>query len=217
MLTSSTLAGDARSILACPATASLVVEGQPTASEDDLELSDSDGTPMLYCPPDSPLVRAAVARASALLTVTSGLGPRGGSEREDTLTLAGRLEPTGGEPIALHLNFVLLARSDRQHRIPLPEFRDRTHRLNRGNLQRSTEHANECHQDELRRAISLGTGVRPADLLGAQLIDLRPDRVEVQWVDRGGAHRRVVEFPHAADDLPELGEMLRRGLYAGLC
>ena len=211
------LAGNARSILACPATASLVVEGQPHAIEDQLELGDNGGTPALYCPPGSPVELAAAARSSALLTVTSGLGPVGSPERGDTLTLAGRLEPTRGDAIALHLNFVLLSRDDRQHRIPLQQFRSDVHRLNRGNLQRSTEHANECHQEELRRAVSQASGTRPADLLGVQLTGLQPDRVEVQWVDLQGAHQRLLAFPRAARDLAELGELLRRGLHAGLC
>lgn len=210
------LAGDARSILACPASASLVVEGEPNAFEDRLELCDDGGTPALYCPPDSPVARAAARRSSALLTLTSGLGPRGGPDRADTLTLGGRLEPTHGEAIVLHLNFVLLARDDRQHKIPLADFRSPAYRMNRGHLQRSTEHANECHQEELRHAVSLGTGTRPVEILGVQISGLSPESVEVQWVDEQGAHQQVLRFPRPARDIADLGELLRRGLYAGL-
>lgn len=210
------LAADARSILACPASASLVVEGEPNANEDRLELCDDGGTPALYCPPDSPVARAAVLRSSALLTLGSGLGPRGGAERGDTLTLGGRLEPTPGEAIVLHLNFVLLARDGRQHRVPLAEFRSPAHRMNRGHLQRSTEHANDCHQDELRNAVSLGTGTRPAEIIGVQISGLCAESVEVQWVDDRGAHQQLLRFPRPAHDIADLGELLRRGLYAGL-
>lgn len=210
------LAADARSILACPASASLVVEGEPNAIEDRLELCDDGGTPALYCPPDSPVARAAARRASALLTLTSGLGPRTGPDRANTLTLGGRLQPTHGEAIVLHLNFVLLARDDRQHKISLEDFRSPEHRMNRGHLQRSTEHANECHQDELRRAVSLGTGTRPTEILGVQISRLSPEGVEVQWVDEQGAHQQVLRFPRPARDIADLGELLRRGLYAGL-
>lgn len=217
MLTTHALAGDARSILACPATASLVVEGHPDAIEEELELCDDGGTPMLFCPPGSPVVVAAAHRASALLTLTSGLGPRGGADRQDSLTLAGRLEPTAGEAIALHLRFVLLDREEGRHRIPLAEFRSPAHRLNRGNLQRSTEHANECHQDELRQAVSQGTGTRPAELVGVQLTGLHPAGVEVEWVDLRGAHRQRIRFSEPAADLAELGELLRHALHALRC
>ena len=32
-----------------------------------------------------------------------------------------------------------------------------------------------------------------------------------------GAHEQVIRFARTARDLTELGEMLRRGLHAGLC
>ena len=43
------------------------------------------------------------------------------------------------------------------------------HHLNRGHLQRSVEHANDCHQDELRQAVSTGTGTRAGDLGGVRI------------------------------------------------
>ena len=90
----------------------------------------------------------------------------------DTLTLAGRLEVRDRQRcdccaevrdlVALDLNFVLLARypvaaapdgrPEAQYRVPLARFCSPTQDLNRGYLQRSVEHANNCHQDELRRA-----------------------------------------------------------------
>lgn len=232
------LAADARSVLACPATVSMVIEGETRLVEDDAELvvRDEDGTPTFTCRAGSPVARAAHARASALLTLTSGLGPRAGLERRDTLTLAGRLELTGLERceccdevrhvVSLVLSFALLSRPvpgaaaempERQHRIPLEQFGSSEHALNRGHLQRSIEHANDCHQDELRQAVSVGTQTRPGDLIGVRLADLTTRNVELQWVDTEGAHRRVVTFPRAARTLAELGEMLRRGLHAGIC
>lgn len=220
------LAADARSILACPSEVSLVIEGEPLA-EDDTGLTDQRGTPTFLCRSDSPVARAAAAHRSAILSVGSGLGPRGGSERSDTLTLAGRLERVGVEDcdcchevrhvVSLRLNFVLLARAGQQHRVPLEQFRSHEHDLNRGHLQRSTEHANDCHQEELRQAVATGTGTRPAELLGVRLAGLTPATVEVQWVDVQGAHRNVIRFPHAAGDLAELGDMLRHSLHAGIC
>ncbi len=232
------LAAVARSILACPATVSMVIDGEPHLVDDDQDLgvTDEHGSPTFVCRPDSPVARAADAQRSALLTITSGLGPRGGLERADTLTLAGRLERQGVRDceccnevryvVALDLNFVLLARPapgapagapERQHRVPLEQFRSGAHQLNRGHLQRSIEHANDCHQDELRQSVALGTGTRPGDLLGVRLARLTPAGVEISWVDSEGAHRSQLDFPRAARDLGELGEMLRRGLHAGLC
>jgi hypothetical protein len=146
------VAADARSILACPSAVSLVIEGEEHAvgESDDLGLSDHRGTPTFLCPATSAVARAAAEHRSALLTVTSGLGPRGGRERGDTLTLAGRLERTGAEHcdccdevrhvVSLNLNFILLARPEdpaagvpgRQLRVQLDEFRSREHHLNRG-------------------------------------------------------------------------------------
>src|SRR6478735_4791349 len=84
------VAADARSILACPATVSLVIEGEDHAVGDNesLGLTDHRGTPTFLCPADSPVARAATEHCSALLTLTRDLGPRGSAERGDTLTLA---------------------------------------------------------------------------------------------------------------------------------
>lgn len=233
------LAADARSILACPASVSLVIEGETYVIEDESQLGITDrcGIPTLVCPVDSPVARAAAGHASAIATVASGLGPRDSVERQDTLTLAGRLEKVGEEHcdcceevrdvVSLRLNFVLLTRPvlagdpggprERQLRIPLPAFHSREHLLNRGHLQRSVEHANDCHQQELRQTVALATGTRPAELIAVSLADLTPTGVALHWVDLDGANRREVTFPRAARSLPELSEMLRRGLHAGIC
>ena len=231
--TPSAVAGTARSILACPAEANLVVDGvdDVLAGTDDLGMSDLGGEPTFSCLPDTPLAEAARARRSALLTLTSALGPAGSPERDVTLTLSGRLELRGhadcdccGEirdVVALDLNFALLARAGEdtsgQVRVPLDHFRSPAHLLNRGFLQRSVEHANACHQEELRRAVSTTTGTRHADVVGVTLTDLRPDQVEVQWVDRDGSHAHVCSFPYPARTTEELGELLRGTLHAGLC
>lgn len=232
------LAALARSIVSCPSAVSMVIEGEQHQVEEDqdLALTDQGGIPTFVCRPDSPVALAAAEQRSALVTITSGLGPRGGPERADTITMAGRLRRTDEDScdccqevrhvVSLELNFVLLARSapgavpgvpGRQHRIGLAEFQSTEHQLNRGHLQRSIEHANDCHQDELRQAVATGTAVRPADLAGVRLTDLTPRGVEIQWVDTTGAHRNVVHFPRPAQDLDELGELLRRGLHASIC
>lgn len=233
-VTPSEVAGTARSILACPAEATLVVDGvdDVLAGMDDLGMRDVGGQPTFSCLADTPLAEAARARRSALLTLESALGQAGSPEREITLTLSGRLETRGqadceccGETrdvVAMDLNFALLARSreDRpaqQLRVSLEHFRSPEHELNRGFLQRSVEHANACHQEELRRAVSTATGTRHAEVVGVTLTSLMPHQVEVQWVDLSGAHSHVCLFPRPARTAEELGDLLRHTLHAGLC
>lgn len=221
------LAADARSILACPGEVSLVVEGDAHALDDEAGLRDTCGTPTFVCPPGSPVLRAAVDGRNAVLSVGSGLGPRGGAERGDRLALAGRLQAVGVEEcdccqevrhlVALELDAVVLVRGERGLRVPLEGFHSPRHELNRGHLQRSVEHANDCHQEELRQAVAHGTSTRPADLLGVRIARLSPADVVVQWVDGTGAHEQRIAFGHTARDLNDLGDLLRRGLHVGLC
>ena len=229
------LAAAARSILSCPADVDLLVDGVACVLEGDdvLGLQDVHGSPTLSCPTGSELARAGDLGRSALLTISSGLGRTGSAERGDSLVLAGRLETRGTEDcvccgetrqvLALRLNFVLLTREgdterdEQQLRVPLAEFSSPSHHLNRGYLQRSVEHANDHHQDELRRAVSLTSGTRLGEVLGVRLTGLSTRGVEVAWVDTLGAHRTVLDFPRPARTTAELGEMLRRELHAGLC
>jgi hypothetical protein len=228
------LAAAARSILSCPADVTLVVDGVDDllADRDELAMSDDDGRPTLVCPSDSPLADAAAGCRSALLTVASGLGPVGSGSRNAKLTLAGRLSVDGhdaceccGEPrtqVSMVLNFVLLSRlpddgRERQYRVPLEHFGSADHRLNRGFLQRSVEHANQCHQEELRRAVAMTTGTRMVDIAGVRLGSLLPHQVEITWIDPEGARSRTVHFGRTARSTEELGELLRERLHAGLC
>jgi hypothetical protein len=228
------LAAAARSILSCPADLNLVVDGVDDllGDQDQLGMIDDNGRPVLACPPASPLARAAAAGRSALLTVTSGLGSAGSGTRDARVTLAGRLCVEGRESceccgeervqVSIDLNFVLLSRTlpdraEQQYRVPLDHFVSPDLRLNRGFLQRSVEHANECHQDELRRAVSVTSGTRMADIVGVRLGDLHAHQVEVTWVDTEGAHSRTISFGRTARSSEELGELLRDRLHAGLC
>jgi hypothetical protein len=228
-----TLAAAARSVLSCPSSVHLVVDGVADVASDDLCMQDLDGTPTFSCLPGADLGRAAGRRASALLTLESGLGRPGAPERAATLTLAGTLWTEKREDcdccgeareiVTMRLSFALLAhhlgpgRPEQQFRVPLDQFRSPAHRLNRGYLQRSVEHANQCHQEELRRAVATTSGTRLSQVVGVSLADLRPDRVEVQWVDLVGAHTRMLTFPRPATSTKELGDLLRRELHAGLC
>ena len=229
-----TLAAVARSVLACPSSVHLVVDGvaDVLAGGADLGMQDLDGTPTFSCVPGTDLPRAARRRASALLTLESGLGRPGTPERDATLTLAGTLRSRDREDcdccgeardlVTLEPTFALLTHPrgglpEQQLRVPLEQFRSPAHRLNRGYLQRSVEHANQCHQQELRRAVATTTGTRFSQVVGVSLAGLRPDRVEVQWVDLDGAHTRALVFSRAATSTEELGDLLRRELHTGLC
>jgi len=233
------LAGAARSVLACAESVTLVVDGVPDVldGEDDLGMQDQHGTPTFLCPVDSSLAAAAADHRSALMTVESGMGLPGSAERRDTLTLAGRLEVRDRQRceccaevrdlVALDLNFVLLARypstpapggrPETQYRVPLGAFRSPGHDLNRGYLQRSVEHANNCHQDELRRAIATSEDTPMREVVGVTLTNLSAGGVEIRWVDLTGAHRSVLTFPRPAGTVAELAELLRQELHAGLC
>lgn len=229
------LAATARSILSCPADVDLLVDGVAAVLEADdvVGVQDVRGSPILSCRPDAELAMAAAAGRSALLTLASGLGVPGSAERADSLVLAGRLEVRGREQcrccaetrelVGLQLNFALLTRSGdarepaQQRRVPLTMFGSPAHHLNRGLLQRSTEHANDCHQPELRRAVSLSSGTRMADVVGVRLTALSTRGVVVGWVDTHGAHRTRIDFPRPARTGAELGDLLRRELHAGLC
>ncbi|MGA8256391.1 MAG: hypothetical protein WB767_07425 [Nocardioides sp.] len=228
------IAAAARSILSCPAGVNLVVDGvgDVLSDLDELGMQDLGGVPTFSCPPGTALSRAATDRRRALLTLESGLGPVGSTDREAQVTVGGHLESRGRdhcdccseerETVVLVVDLVVISRpgkhDDEGHvRVPVAHFHSPAHVLNRGFLQRSVEHANHCHQDELRRAVSTTTGTRLADVIGVSLGRLRPSSVEIHWVDLDGAHVRVLEFPYPATTTDELGELLRSQLHAGLC
>lgn len=234
------LAAAARAVLSCPAGVNLVVDGvddvlgdlvdPETGDRGELGMQDLGGVPTFSCPVGARLVDAAMLDRRALLTLESGLGRAGSAERTASLTLGGRLERRGRtrceccaedrETVVLVVDVVVLTRphlGGGQVRVPVAHFRSADHVLNRGYLQRSVEHANLCHQDELRRAVSTTTGTRLAEVVGVSLTDLSPAGVEVQWVDLDGSHRRRLTFPRPATTTDELGEALRRELHAGLC
>lgn len=232
------LASTARAVLACPAGVNLVVDGvddvlgdlgdPATGAAGELGMQDLGGVPTFSCPTGTRLVDAARLRRRALLTLESGLGRDSSLDRSVVLGLGGRLEARGQEScecchelretLVLVVDVVVLTRPDgEQVRVPVDAFASAEHALNRGFLQRSVEHANLCHQLELRRAVSTTTRTRLADVVGVSLTDLSPTGVEVQWVDRDGAHRNRLTFPRPATSTDELGELLRSELHAGLC
>lgn len=233
------LAETARSILACPAGVELVVDGTPLAltaadgSEALPGLRDREGTPTFVCGLDSALSFAGAAGHSALVKVTSALGVPGAPDRELVLSIAGRLRTAGREEcgccdevrdiVVLDPGFVLLARVaadgsvTERARVPLAAFRSPAHQLNRGYLQRSAEHANDCHQHELRRAVAAFSGIRFGSVIGVQLADLTVEGAQLRWVDVDGAHSREIRFPWAAASADELGDLLRSQLHPGIC
>lgn len=227
------VAAAARSILACPSSVHLVVDGvdDVLAGTDELGMQDLGGRPTFSCVPGTDLSRAAARGSRALLTVHSGLGKGGSADRDATLTLAGTLRTTAREScdccdqvrdvMTLRLTFALLSRTsthpEQQYRVSLDDFRSPALELNRGYLQHAVEHANRCHQKSLREAVATATGTRLTQVAGVTLVDLRPHCVDVQWVDPTGSHVRTLTFRHPASTADELGEVLRTELHAGIC
>ena len=218
----------ARSILACPETAEIAVDGFPTlAYEDDLGLRDADGTPQFSCPAGSLMAHAGRSRSKALLTLTSALGPEGGPDRQLSLTMTGTLAigPVEScqccgeqrQDVGLEPDFVVLGRGEDQVRVPLRAFRDSALRLNRGYLQRALQHANSCHRADLAEVVSRTTGTPPERLLDAGLADLTTQGAELTWIDRDGGHRATLWFSRPARTVEELGVLLQRELHAGIC
>lgn len=223
----------ARSILACPAAVDLVVDGYPHVGADsELGMRDQEGTPTFWCRPGSLMARAAQARCGALVTFASAVGAEGSPERGATLTVTGRLSTQGTEActccgelrldVALDLDFVLLAhtageRAGQQARVPLRAFRSPEHTLNRGYLQRSMEHANDCHREELAQVVGRTTGREAEQLLDASLSDLTVHGAELTWIDVDGAHRTSLWFSRPARTTEELALLLRHELHAGIC
>ena len=226
------LAATARAVLSCPAGVDLVVDGvDGLGGLDGVCMQDLGGVPTFSCPGGStPVVDAATSGRRALLTLASGLGPTGSSERDTVLTLGGRLERRGEvdcdccretrQTVVLVVDVVVLTRPLTGERVQLDVdlFGSSDHLLNRGFLQRSADHANLSHQDELRRAVATAfSGTRLAEVVGVHLADLSPAGVEVRWVDPHGAHQQRLDFTRVATSPDELGDLLREGLHAGLC
>lgn len=219
------VAAQARSILACPAGVELSVDGSPSgAPEGALSLADDQGRAVLVCTPGSDLLIAAGRRLVATVRLQSGL--TGGSP-DDALALTGRLVLDGTERcdccaeehqrVLLEPSAVILSLAGRQLPVPVSDFLSPAHVLNRGYLQRACEHANHCHGDQLRRAVSRRTGLPLARLIGASLAALTPGGVELRWVDSEGAHAERLRFPTPATDTHELGIRLREHLDEAWC
>ncbi|WP_139978363.1 hypothetical protein [Nocardioides litoris] len=234
------LAAAARSVLACPEGVNLVVDGVDDVLDDlgdpaeggrgELGMQDLGGVPTFSSPAGTRLVAAATEGRRALMTLESGLGRPGTPDREAVLTLGGRLERRGAdrceccteerETVVLVVDVVVLTRpraGGDQVRVPVEHFRSSVHDLNRGYLQRATEHANLAHQDELRRAVATTVDLPLSAVVGVALHGLCPTGVEVQWVGLDGAHTRRLVFARPATTTEELGDALRRELHAGLC
>lgn len=218
----------ARSILSCPASAELAVDGFPDAGRDgDLGLRDADGVPTFTCRVGSALAEAGRAGSPALVTLTSGLAA-GGPARAATLTLTGSLSlgpvehcTCCGEQrhdVVLDLDFVVLGLGGGdQQRVPLRDFRSPDLRLNRGYLQRALEHANDCHRDDLGEVVERTTGTPPGQLLDVSLVDLTTAGAELSWIDSRGGHRASLWFSRPARTVEELAVLLRHELHAGIC
>jgi hypothetical protein len=219
----------ARSILSCPAAIDLVVEdvADPTRDDPRLGMIDVDGVPTFSCRVGTTLSRAAAGGSGCVLTLASGLGVEGSRERSASVALAGRLRRTGAEMcnccgeirdvVALDVEAVRLTFDGERIAVPVPAFGANDLMLNRGFLQRWREHATSAHQDELRQAVASRFDRRAGAIVAASLAALRPDGIDVDWIEADGGHRRTLSFSEPARSARELGTMLRRELHPRLC
>lgn len=219
----------ARSILSCPAGVDLVVDGVSDPVSDDARLGmlDLEGAPTFSCRVGGTLSRAAAQGRGCVLTLASGLGATGSPDRDALVALAGRLRRTGVEQcgccdelrdlVVVDLDSIRLTRGGMRVAVPVADFAASDLLLNRGYLQRATEHANDAHQSELRQAIASRLDRRAGDILAVSLGSLTSRGVEIRWVDGDGGHRTVLRFPYAATTPRQLGDLLRRQLHPRLC
>lgn len=212
----------ARSILACPKGAELIVEGvrQPL---DDLpdNVRDRAGTPMIICLPGSPPARAGELGREAVLSLRSGLRPT------DSVSLAGPLRHLGSdecpccagtqEYVIIKVADVVLSRDGIRVPVDLKAFSDPALMLNSGYLRRGEQHLNRCHGEHLRQAIAWRTGGRLDTIVAAQILTLTSTGVELQYITADGSHILPVDFPDVARDTEELAHFLRRALHPDLC
>ncbi|KQZ66459.1 hypothetical protein [Nocardioides sp. Root151] len=221
------LAAHARSILSCPEGVSLVVEGAEYDLDEGVSLHDDAGTPTFFAPFGCTVDRAAGENRNALLRVTGRLDAD--NEVRSHVVLAGTLRVQGEcchedtlRVVTLEIGMVSLVLTgdghpERHLTVPTSQFRHPAHRLNRGYLHSCAQHANECHQDELLRAVALATGTPLGQLAGVTLADLRPAGVSLRWIDASGSHSREIAFSVPARNPEELAGLLSAHLHSDLC
>ena len=213
------VAARARSVLACPSVVELVRDGTPVElGGEALGLGDDAGRPTLTCAAGSSLLVAAARREVASVHLTGGLHGRDGTP--DHLHVTGRLlhggtERCGACPEEHHVVVVepaavVLTMAGRATPVPVADFLAEEHALNRGYLHRAVTHANDCHAEELRRAVSRRTGLPLPRLLAASLDALTPAGVDLCWIDADGAHGERLRFEPPASSPAELGTLLHR-------
>lgn len=216
-------AATARSILERPDDITLWVGGDSSLLEegDLIGVHDRHGTPEFRCLPGSPLAEAALQATPAVLQATSGLHPG------ESLTLRGKLrwvqEGTChccGEArvrVALDPDGVCLQRDSQSIAVAPASFADPMLQLNVGYLEHSRQHINVAHLEELRAAVANRTGLSVERVVGAQLVRLGVDGVELDWVTPDGAHRESIGFERRAQQATELGDLLYRTLCISNC
>lgn len=224
------LAALARSILSCPTSVSLLVDGTELLLGEGISLRDDDGIPTFFAPVDSAVDRAAADQRSALLRITAAHLDEEQGEPTESLVLAGRLHLRGEclheemvRIITFDIGLVSLVRpasaERRECHLPVPtaHFRHPSHRLNRGYLISCMRHASECHQVELIHALATTTGLDAGQLAGVSLVDLDASGVDLHWIDLRGAHVMPVRFRRSARSPEELAAMLSAELHSDIC
>jgi hypothetical protein len=218
----------ARSVLSCPEAITLRVSSQArTLDDEDYEVTcDIHGAPVFSASDASALLTATRSGATGVVEVTSALATAASGGHRLELYLQGALVRRGtgctccGDPrslVALEPSRVTLFCDDRPVTVDVARYRDREHVLNPGYLQRTAEHANDAHEQELRTALTATLGLPLQTLLAASLVRIDPSGVDVSWLDDAGAHVQRLDFLRTASSPEELGAALRSHLHAGLC
>lgn len=201
-LWSEPLGGLARSIVSCPESFELVVEGVPLAAPGILHGVGGTGVVRLLSKPNGDLARLANLAPPALMYVESALA----GWRNHSLAIVGELDYVGEvheeeDPEAAHVVIDLipsrvvimgplnesLEAGRVEADVPLAEFRSGAHAMNSGYLQRAAEHANACHQSDQRRSVALSLGRPISDIGGVEIHHINSQSAYVDWLDTEGA------------------------------
>jgi len=220
------LGANARSIMSCPEGFEVVVDGLPLHDPGILHGVSSTGIIRFLTRPDSELAAVARRGMAGLVYVDSALHQL----PDSALAIVGELDYIGevadaecpSEPYfvvdLVPTRVMLLGPSEGvpmtlEHRrseieVPLDDFRSRRHELNAGYLQRAAEHANACHQEDLRRTVAQSLGRDIQEIGGVEIHHIDHQSASVDWLDSSGATRLMLRFVRPARTPDELAGLL---------
>lgn len=222
----SELGATARSIMSCPEGFELVVDGMPIADPGILHGIGSTGIIRFLTRPESELSAVGRRGLTCLMYVDSALRRL----PKSALAIVGELDYIGevsdldcpNDPYfvvdLVPTRVMLLGPSDGKQtdwaqrrsevEVPLDDFRSRRHELNSGYLQRAAEHANACHQEDLRRTVAQSLDRSIDEIGGVEIYHIDDQCASVDWLDASGATRLLLQFGRPARTPDELAGLL---------